>query len=254
MKQLGQIQQQILCILEQHPEGIDIAGIRDEGNISGHQHLDRRLRDLYPDYVIERIKHGRKTLYKLIGPRPPGEWEYETISKKLRAKILHRDGYRCQMCGRTVKEDHIKLHVDHKLPQDWGGDTSEENLWSLCSACNEGKKDYFKSFDNELMKEVMHYESVHDRIAYLLKSKQDQWVDADIIEFVANYQDHQTDWRKRLRELRYFDLNIEVTRIKHEKRTISRYKLTNWENLPPDTSKAAREYERQRAERNKKKT
>ncbi len=132
-----------------------------------------------------------------MGERPPGEWDYEKISKQVRAKILQRDGSSCQMCGRTPKEDPVKLHIDHKIPQSWGGKTEEENLWTLCSACNEGKKNYFTSFDPELMQEVLGYKSVHARIANLLRLQEKKWVDSDLLEFVANFDDYQTDWRKR---------------------------------------------------------
>ncbi|MCA9730576.1 HNH endonuclease [candidate division KSB1 bacterium] len=251
-KPFSQIHYYILDALQNNPEGLDIEEIREQIPLDNiQQHLDRRVRDLYPYYIIIGKWQGKRYIYQYIGERPESEWEDKKISKTLRAQILTRDGRRCQMCGKTVTEDNIKLHVDHKIPRSWGGKTEESNLWALCSTCNEGKKNYFSSFDTELMKKVMTYESVHDRIAYLLRQKFNEWVDCDLIEFVANFNDYQTDWRKRLRELRYFGLTIESTRKRAEKRSKSYYKLTNWVDLPDDSSKAAREYERNRAKRNK---
>jgi 5-methylcytosine-specific restriction endonuclease McrA len=63
----------------------------------------------------------------------------KTISKRLRLLILERDGYRCQLCGRTAKE--TKLEVDHKKPVAKGGTDSLNNLWTLCIDCNRGKSD-----------------------------------------------------------------------------------------------------------------
>ena len=103
------------------------------------------------------------------------------------------------------------------------------------------------------MKEVMNKQSVHARIAYLLKAKKGQWVDSDIIEFTANFLDYQTDWRKRLRELRYLGLEIETSRKKVGKRHISRYKLTKWVRLPNNPSQVTREYEKNRAKNNRNK-
>lgn len=63
----------------------------------------------------------------------------QKISKGKRFKILRRDGYRCQLCGRTAQEDGVKLEVDHKIPESKGGPTKPSNLWTLCFDCNRGK-------------------------------------------------------------------------------------------------------------------
>ena len=60
------------------------------------------------------------------------------VGNQLKFKILKRDGYRCQMCGKT-SDDGVKLQVDHMTPLTLGGDNSEDNLWVLCSVCNSGK-------------------------------------------------------------------------------------------------------------------
>lgn len=186
-------------------------------------------------------------MYIVQGKRSKGEWDYEIVSKELRARILTRDGRRCQMCGRNPAEDYVKLHIDHKIPRSWGGNTEEPNLWALCSACNEGKKDYFATFETELMKQVLAYESVHERIANLLRITSDQWLDSDYIEFVANFKDYQKDWQKRLRELRYLGLEIEYRKRKVNNRMKSYYKLSKWIDLPDNPSIAISNFERQRA-------
>lgn len=68
------------------------------------------------------------------------------ISTALRVQILERDNYTCQMCGRTVWDEGVKLHIDHIKPFSKGGDNSPNNLQVLCSDCNHGKynKDYLK--------------------------------------------------------------------------------------------------------------
>ncbi len=242
----------ILKLLQDHPGGLDINQIRQLGNIAGQQHLDRRVRDLDPRYLIDRAHVGNRTVYRLIGERPEGDYDYGVISKALRARILTRDGRRCRMCGKTVDEDLIKLHIDHKIPREWGGQTAEYNLWSLCSSCNEGKRNHFASFDPALMSAVLGHTSVHRRIAEILHMKLGVWVDCDLIEFVANFDDYQTDWKKRLRELRYFGFEIESRNGKVGRRTLSFYRLNNWpEDQPADISAAAREFEKLRATANK---
>ena len=66
------------------------------------------------------------------------------IKPKLRFKVMKRDGYRCQLCGRNATEDKTtRLEIDHKHPVSKGGTSDETNLWLLCFECNRGKRDRF---------------------------------------------------------------------------------------------------------------
>lgn len=67
--------------------------------------------------------------------------ERRRMTPTLRYQILNRDHYRCVVCGRSAKEDHVKLHVDHIIPVSKGGKTVPENLQTLCEDCNLGKSD-----------------------------------------------------------------------------------------------------------------
>lgn len=67
--------------------------------------------------------------------------ERRRMTPTLRYKILSRDHYRCVICGRSAKEDGVKLHVDHIIPVSKGGKTVPENLQTLCEDCNFGKSD-----------------------------------------------------------------------------------------------------------------
>jgi len=244
-EKLSKLQQGILAALKNAPAGLDIDQLRSVVTFTGtQQHFDRRLRGLDPFYIIERSRQGRRTIYKLIGDRPAGEWDYGVISKDLRAKIYQRDGRRCKMCGKTVAEDHVKLHIDHKIPREWGGETVEENLEALCSGCNEGKKNYFASFDADVMSEILENKNVHHRIAALLKVKMGEWIDSDLLEFVANFEDYQDDWQRRLRELRACGLEIEQRNRKEERRVHSYYRIERWVELPKNVAAVAREQER----------
>ena len=72
----------------------------------------------------------------------PDEHEYhEPRSTGLtgRFAILKRDGYRCQICGRSAG-DRVTLEVDHIVPRALGGETIASNLWTLCFDCNRGKR------------------------------------------------------------------------------------------------------------------
>jgi 5-methylcytosine-specific restriction endonuclease McrA len=249
---IGHIAENILAVLRTNPDGLDIHQLQKIVDPDGSQrHFDRRLRGLDPHYDIARERDGQRIVYKYKGPRKKGEWDYAVVSKALQAKVRAKAAGRCQMCGRTISEDHIKLHVDHKIPRSWNGSSIEENLWAICSGCNEGKKNFFSSLNNNIMKQVMNLKSVHARIGRFLKLYQGEWVDSDLIEFVANFNDHQQDWHKRLRELRYLGLRINSRRVKKGKRHLSQYQLVRWVPLPENPSEATRKYETQRARRNK---
>ena len=56
-----------------------------------------------------------------------------------RNRILARDKYRCQFCGK--KGGDLDLTIDHLLPSSRGGSTSPENLVAACRPCNQRKGD-----------------------------------------------------------------------------------------------------------------
>lgn len=62
--------------------------------------------------------------------------ERDKLTKKLRYKILRRDGFRCVVCGKVER-----LEIDHVLPVAKGGLTEEKNLRTLCHWCNQLKRD-----------------------------------------------------------------------------------------------------------------
>jgi len=57
----------------------------------------------------------------------------------LRYRVLARDRFRCVLCGRSPANLKITLHIDHFVPWSRGGQTTFENLRTLCEACNLGK-------------------------------------------------------------------------------------------------------------------
>ena len=64
------------------------------------------------------------------------------ISDKLRYQVLKRDNFKCCACGASpAKDPAVELHIDHIIPWSRGGETTLQNLQTLCSRCNIGKSD-----------------------------------------------------------------------------------------------------------------
>ena len=73
------------------------------------------------------------------GPAKPRR---TTIPNALRWTILKRDQHRCAGCGQSPATHRgLSLEVDHIVPVCRGGGNEEGNLRTLCSACNNGKRD-----------------------------------------------------------------------------------------------------------------
>lgn len=59
---------------------------------------------------------------------------------KLRLKVLQKDNFRCVLCGKSPALDFgTVLHIDHIIPFSKGGETTLNNLRTLCAECNWGK-------------------------------------------------------------------------------------------------------------------
>lgn len=62
------------------------------------------------------------------------------ITPKITLEVFKRDGYACQVCGRSpVTTPGLELEVDHREPFSKGGSDSLENYQTLCQRCNRGK-------------------------------------------------------------------------------------------------------------------
>ena len=237
-------------LLRQHPNGLTSGEMRATLQLRADEQaqLDRRRRDIRKWYKLESSQVGNRTVYRLGEPVEAANASGK-ISLKIRAEVLHIARGRCQMCGKTVAGDGIKLVVDHKIPQAWGGTDDPENLWAICEDCNHGKKNHFSSQDQGLMQRVMGHKSIHVRIGELLKQNLGKAVPSRLIEFVAN----QDDWKKRTRELRYLGWHIEAARTKSPSgRVLSSYMLHKFTEWPPDPTAWIRQYEKDRASRGEK--
>ena len=115
----------------------------------------RRIRELRNDEGwpirthndLASLKPGEYILESLP---PLGDVKYsfqQAISQRVRAQVLERNGYTCQMCGAKAGDPDeqspgrkVRLHLSHIQDKSLGGTNELANLRALCSACNQGAK------------------------------------------------------------------------------------------------------------------
>lgn len=117
--------------------------------VAGKSEWARRVRELRNEEGYRILTHNDRSElkpgeYLLEDPTPKPAFE-RSISKELRAFVLDRNGFTCQMCGAVAGEPHpcdgtrkTRLHLGHIIDKTQGGKDEASNLRALCSVCNEG--------------------------------------------------------------------------------------------------------------------
>lgn len=113
----------------------------------------RRVRELREDEKWPILTHNDRADLKpgqyILTDIPPQRDDIlfsRPISAKLRAEVLDRNGFTCQMCGLTPGDidpatgRKVRLHIGHVKDKSLGGKDELGNLRSLCSTCNQGAK------------------------------------------------------------------------------------------------------------------
>ncbi len=90
-------------------------------------------------YSLMETRRVLEEVHLSIERKKTKEYQRAMMSDALRYEIMHRDGFRCQLCGVSAK-DGAMLHVDHIVPVSKGGKTEKNNLRTLCDRCNLGKR------------------------------------------------------------------------------------------------------------------
>lgn len=91
------------------------------------------------------LKPGEYLLKEIPPPRKDVRFS-RSISAKLRAEVLDRNGFTCQMCGLTpgdvdpFTDRKVRLHIGYIVDKSLGGRDELTNLRTLCSTCNQGAK------------------------------------------------------------------------------------------------------------------
>lgn len=93
-------------------------------------------------YVVDGVQFKTDDANFDISSPPPAEWirKERNKAKTLRPQILARDNYTCQKCGLSIyDEPNLLLEVDHIVPISKWGQSTPENLQTLCWKCNRSK-------------------------------------------------------------------------------------------------------------------
>lgn len=100
------------------------------------------------------LKYGKENLEEVENELSKIEAKDKTNGGlSLRFKILERDKFTCQYCGRNPRDNEsIILNVDHIRPISADGTWEENNLITACFECNLGKRD--KILENRPSKSI----------------------------------------------------------------------------------------------------
>ncbi len=192
--------------------------------------LARRFREVRSKYGLDIPCRGKTYTIRSL---KPGSRKANTdpVSGKLAAEIRLAAHGQCQMCGKTIAEDGIKLVIDHRVPREWGGSSERENLWAICEPCNVSKRDFFGTLPTDVMKRCMTPKEPVERIGELLKAFENTICPRRLLEVVGR----DDDWPRRLRELRDLKWVVEHVYDPDEKgKYRNAYMLKSWKPWPPD--------------------
>jgi hypothetical protein len=119
----------------------------------GASEFARRIRELRDEEGWPILTHNDSSKLRpgqyLLQDSPPPRKDVRfarAISTKIRAEVLDRNGFTCQMCGLTPGDidpatgRKVRLHIGHIVDKSLGGRDEISNLRTLCSTCNQGAK------------------------------------------------------------------------------------------------------------------
>ena len=98
---------------------------------------DRGIRSLSQKGFLIKVSKG---VYR-YDPDYEHNRTLEDFTPAQKKEILERDGFKCVICGRGVK-DGIELQIDHIKAKDFGGKATIENGQTLCAQHNFLKKNF----------------------------------------------------------------------------------------------------------------
>lgn len=152
MRKVGSKERIRQFLLSHIGEVVSSIQIRDAAG-TGVSEWARRVRELREQEGWPILSHHDTTelapgqyLMRELPPEKPDVKFMRGISAKVRAEVLDRNGFTCQMCGLTPGDidvatgRKVRLHIGHIKDKSLGGIDELSNLRALCSTCNQGAK------------------------------------------------------------------------------------------------------------------
>lgn len=170
-----------------HPEVVDwvVATYKERtGNV--FRDPDRAIRHLAQSGFLIKVAKG---IYRYDPEKVKQKELYDFTSAQKKA-ILERDGFKCVVCGKGIKEG-VELHVDHIKPKDLGGEATIENGQTLCSQHNFIKKN---------LKQTETGKKMFIRLYELAKSEKNESLMKFCADILETYEKHNVNghiiWEK----------------------------------------------------------
>lgn len=152
MRKIGSKERIRQFLLQNIGRVVSSKDLRDAAG-SGVSEWARRVRELREDEKWPILTHNDRAdlkpgqyLLVSVPPRKAGVSFSRPISARIRAEVLDRNGFTCQMCGLTPGDidpatgRKVRLHIGHIKDKSLGGLDELSNLRALCSTCNQGAK------------------------------------------------------------------------------------------------------------------
>ena len=170
-----------------HPDVVDWAVSEYKKRTGGVlRDPDRAIRKLAQQGKLIKIGKG---IYK-YDPDFLVNRQLEDFTPEQKKIIFKRDGYKCVMCGKGIK-DGVELHVDHIKPKDLGGKATIENGQTLCGPHNYLKKNF---------KQTETGKKMFIRLYELAKSMNDKNLEEFCADILAVFEKHNMnghiEWKK----------------------------------------------------------
>ncbi len=121
--------------------------------LESHKRLIADFIALVPNLNVS-VEYAKFDINRMQDPNIEGEgYQHGRMFgyENMRAYVLDRDGYKCQLCG--AKQD---LHLHHIVPRSKGGVDRPENLITLCSECHSKVHNDLTTYTPILKQKVVH--------------------------------------------------------------------------------------------------
>lgn len=142
---------------------------------------------------------------------------------------------RCNMCGKSTVLDEVQLVIELRIPQEWGGEPTDDNVWAICELCSSRRRNFIKTLPLDKMKKCMRHTETIKRIGELLKAFEGEMVPRILLEIVGQ----DDEWTRRLRELRTLGWKVErVIDTAQKGRYQHAYRLVQFKPWPQHLSAA----------------